>query len=118
MLEWDNDAMTPGKTNNDAAAMMNGHGGSADCMPGDVDVAKCGMQLTWSLREGFTVTEKHRFLKSPSLADEFCISDISVLIFIYCLKCESAGCFQPGEAFSMIVKTLKTTRRFVASSSV
>ena len=45
MLEWDNDAMTPGKTNNDAAAMMNGHGGSADCVPGDVDVARCGIQL-------------------------------------------------------------------------
>ena len=58
MLEWDNDAMTPGKTNNDAAAMMNGHGGSADCVPGDVDVARCVIQLARNLYEGFTITEK------------------------------------------------------------
>ena len=38
--------------------MMNVDGGSAACVPGDVDVARCGIQLArnLNLREGFTIT--------------------------------------------------------------
>ena len=35
--------------------MMNGHGGSAACVPGDVDVARWVIQLARNLREVFTI---------------------------------------------------------------
>ena len=35
--------------------MMNVDGGSAACVPGDVDVARCGIQLARNLREVFTI---------------------------------------------------------------
>ena len=48
-------------------AMMNVDGGSAACVPGEVDVARCGIQLARNLREVFTITEKSfSWLKAPT----------------------------------------------------
>ena len=47
--------------------MMNVDGGSAACVPGDVDVARCGIQLARNLRQVFTITERAFYwLKAPT----------------------------------------------------
>ena len=52
--------------------MMNVDGGSAACVPGDVDVARCGIQLARNLRDGFTITEKAFYwLKAPTIPFTF-----------------------------------------------
>ena len=53
-------------------AMMNVDGGSAACVPGDVDVARWVIQLARNLREVFTITERaFSWLKAPTSALTF-----------------------------------------------